>query len=263
MDETTQSVAATEDVKDDLLSKAAANAVEGEEIVEEIKEVEEKIEALDEKEDKDGLPADQKERSQLGRTIAALHRRLDDFDQRDSDRGYQIDKLISAMQPKVEEAEEDDDMPLTRAEARRIAREEARLEKEAEIAQTENLSKKYHKDYALTWAAQAKGLTNEEYSAIIAEAEETKYDPSDNGVVDAKLMFKEVQLRLLKKQVGVRVNPLENNQPKNGIGTVTTQKVPDRETVLPKLDAPAQSYLNYISQEDGAEKATKLHKSLA
>ena len=260
MNETNKDVAA--DVKDDLLTKAAADAVNGQdqrqEIEEEIAEVEEKIEEA-EKEDAEGLPTDQKERSQLGRTLAALHRRLDEFDQRDADRGEQIDKLLEAIKAKNEpEFEDDDDVPLTRSQLKAIMKEE----REAEIEQTQKLSKKYHQDYGLKWAELAKNLSDEEYNFLMAEAEEMKYDPSDNGAVDAAVNFKEAQVRYYKKQLGTRTNPLDKNKPKN-IGTVKTQKVPDREIALPKLDEAAQSYLNYVSREDGAEAATNLHKTLA
>jgi hypothetical protein len=262
-DETKQAVAATDDVKDDLLSKAAAEAVadqdEKKEITEEIKEVEEKIEKLEE--DSEGLPKDQKERSQLGRTLAALHRRLDDFDQRDAERDDQIQRLIDAMEKRKEPEDDfDDDAPLTRAELKAALK----AEREAEKAQEQKLTKEYHKGYSLKWAELSKGLSAEEYNAILAEAEEMKYDPSDNAAFDAALNFKEAQLRHLKKQLASKKsNPLDKNTPKDGIGTVTTQKVPDREIALPKLDDPAQSYLNYISREDGADRAAALHKSLA
>lgn len=166
---------------------------------------------------------------------------------------------MQAVQTRQEPEDDfDEERPLTRKELK----EALKAERETERSEEQKLSKKYHQDYALTWAEMAKGLSDDDYNSVMAEAEETKYDPSDSGAIDAKLMFKEVQLRVLKKQLVGRKNPLENNKPKPGIGTVTTQKVPDRETVLPKLDAPAQSYLSYISREDGAEKATKIHKSL-
>ena len=265
--EDAKSVAATDDVKDDLLSKAAADAVNGdevkeevkEEIKEEIKDVEEKIEELDVKEDKEGLPADQKERSQLGRTLAALHRRLDDFDTRDAERSDQIDRLVEALKTKSEPEDLDMDEPLTRSELERLLEQRDSQKMEAD----QKLTKKYHNEYATTWAGMAKDLSDEDYNAIIVEAENMKYDPTENGAVDATVNFKECQVRYFKKQLKTRKNPLEDNKPTNGTGTITTQKVPDRETVLPKLDAPAQSYLNYVSREDGAERATNLHKSMA
>ena len=257
--EDAKSVAATDDVK--LLSQAAADAVGEkeeikEEIQEEIKDVEEKIEDL---EDKEGLPAEQKERSQLGRTLAALHRRLDDFDTRDAERSDQIDRLVESLQTKAEPDDIDMDEPLTVAEFERRLDQRETQQKDAD----QKLTKKYHNEYATSWATMAKDLPDEDYNAIIAEAENMKYDPSENGSVDATVNFKECQVRHFKKQLKARRNPLEDNKPTNGTGTITTQKVPDRETALPKLDGPAQSYLNYVSREDGAEKATNLHKAMA
>jgi len=268
--ETKKSEAASEDVKDDLLSQAAAAAVAGQEteeekseISDEIKEVEEKIEQLEAKEDSDGLPVDQKERSRLGRTLAALHRRLDEFDQRDAERSDQLDRLIEQLQTreKPDEDDEDDDVPITKKQAREIARKEAeRLDRAGKEAE-QKLSKQYSKDYGMKWAELAKDLPDEDYAAIMKEAENMKYDPSDNGTFDAAMNFKECQIRYLKNQF--KTNPLDGNKPQKGIGTVTKQKVPDREIALPKLDAATQSYLDYVNREDGAEKATNLHKSLA
>ena len=125
------------------------------------------------------------------------------------------------------------------------------------------MTKEYNRSYGLKWAELSKFLKDDEYNALMAEAEDYKYDPSDNGEVDALTNFNECYIRHLKKQIKGRKNPLENNKPQSGIGTVTQQKIPEKETALPKLDAAAQSYLQFVTNEDGAERATDLHKAMA
>jgi hypothetical protein len=166
---------------------------------------------------------------------------------------------VEALQGNQPTEELDEDVPITRSDLKSMLR----AEREAEKTEETKLSKKYHSDYSTTWAELSKELSADDYESVIFEAEKMNYDPSKNASTDARLNFKECQLRILKKQVaGKKANPLDKNKPRDDLGTVTTQKVPDRETALPKLDGPAQSYLNYVSNEDGVEAANKLHKSM-
>ena len=249
-----EDAAKSEDVKDDLLSKAAAEAV-GEEIDEiQAEEAQEETEVVETAEQ-----TEQKERSKLGRTVAALHRRLDEADQKGIEQSQRIERLLELIEERNAPEESDPDEPVTRAELDRFIEKREAKRKEQE----DNLSRKYHEGYSLKWAELSSGLSEDEYKAVVSEAEKMKYDPSDNPAVDAQLNFKEAQLRYLKKQLApAKKNPLEGNTPSDGIGVVTAQKTAAKDISLPKLDGAAKSYLDYISQEDGAEAAAKIHRSL-
>ena len=110
-----------QEVSDGDLDRAAAAAV-SEDKIEEInedktEEIEKKVDELIEKSTEvngDGLPTDNKIRSDLGRKFSALHRRQDEFDSK-------IDKLLDVLTTQNKQDSFDDfssDETMTKAEAR-------------------------------------------------------------------------------------------------------------------------------------------------
>jgi len=224
-----------------------------EEIVEEVVEPVVTKEVVTDELDEDGLPLDHKARSDLGRTTHALHRRLDTFDEKFE---KVLDLFERQVKPKEEVLEIDPNETVTYAEMQQYMRQE----KEREAKVKTDYDNKYYN--AIIQASST--VTQEEYDAITAEFEHIKYKPTNDPERDAKENFYKAERAYLRKQLAgkTRTIPVKGGGAAGALGVVQSQKVVAKEVALPKLDAAGQDYLNFIAREDGAEAATKLHRSL-
>ena len=247
----------------DELTQAATEAVESQEseVSEETNEevAQEQVAETPEEEtveelDKEGLPSDHKERSDLGRKLSATHRRIDEIDGKF---GRIEGMLETLVKPQTEDPIADlaPDEPITRAEAEQIyaKREEAR----------EIKKKTYDSDYSKTLAGLGPDLGEDEWNGVLEELKTMTYDPTSDPIRDARENFFKAENIYLRKKVAQPIEkkvPLKNDAAPGG--GITNQKAVVKETAAPKLDAAGQSYLDYVTREDGAEHASKLVKDI-
>ena len=231
---------------DDALDQAALDAVASQE--QEVSD--DTAPEVSEETDQDGLPIDQGPRSDLGRKVAAIHRRQDEFDAK-------IDRMLQLMenQQQPDEEELDYDAPLTRKEALDLIQQQKEQE-----AKTET---QYQETYVSSFAKLTRDLPENEYGLILDELKKMTYDRTNNPARDAEINFLKAKLAVAEKTDSPRVNPLKGNKPKSELGTATNSKNQTKESALPDLDDVAQNYLNFVAREDGQEKASALHKSMA
>ena len=199
------------------------------------------------------LPQDHKDRSDLGRKLSAYHRRVDEIDNK-------FDRIMNYLetQKSKEDPEEElmPDEPVTRAEMERIlaAREETKRSRE----------QSYNDNYVRTISGLGADLSQAEYDAVLAEMRDITYDPTDKPEMDAEMNFLKAERIYLRKKAAappVRKNPLKGEKPKEKLGVVTAQTSVKKETSAPKLDADAQSYLDFVRRTDGEEAAAKRLKA--
>jgi regulator of replication initiation timing len=281
MDENQETSAAEE------LTQAAEEAVadqqttqETEETTEETEEVAETTEEVVE-EQAEELPTDHKERSNLGRKLTALHRRVDETDNQFGDIKKQLESLIKQnVKDPLESLEPDE--PVTRKEMESILEARERLR--------ESRDKSYNENYVRTISGLGSDLGQEEYDAVLAEMRDVTYDPTDNPERDAEMNFlkaekiylrkvtydptdnperdaemnflkaEKIYLRKKMAKPADKVNPLKGEKPKDKLGVATTQTSVTKETKQPKLDDYAQSYLDSVRRRSGDEYADKLLK---
>lgn len=239
---------------DEALNQAATEAVETETQAEETAETQKTEEIAEETEESDaeGLPQDHTQRSDLGRKISAFHRRQDEFDDR-------IDRLLSAMEtqriPEDPELQSEPGDIVTHADINKIL-------DDREKTKTQN-AQNYDKQYVTSISALSSDLSEQECNEIFAEMQNITYNPSNDPARDAELNFMKAERAFLRKKVaGKKVNPLKGEKPRSALGGITNQTAVVKDATLPKLDAAGESYLNFVAREDGAESATKLHKSM-
>jgi len=243
------------------LDKAAEEAVASQqnieqETVQETGEVQEQAaETVVEELDTEGLPKEHKERSDLGRKVAAYHRRMDELDNKfDRIMNY----LENSQKPKDDPLDElDPNEPITIKDV------------EAMMARRENEKKSrektYNDNYVRTVAGLGGDMDQDEYDAVIAEMQSITYNPSEDPVKDAEINFYRAERAYLRKKIAQPVqkkNPLEGKTPEGKIGVATSQKTVVKQTAMPKLDADAQAYIDFVRETDGEERANKLIKEI-
>jgi hypothetical protein len=204
--------------------------------------------------DTEGLPADHKERSDLGRKVSATHRRLDEYDNRfQRIEGY-LEKLVKPKAPDpAQELNPDEPVTVSEMQAIMDAREKAKEEQK----------KTYLDSYQRAVSSMGPDLSEGEWEDVLNELKTMHYDPSDDPVRDAKENFlKADNIRLRKKaaQPLEKQNPLQGGKPQGKLGVATNQNAVVKETAQPKLDADAKSYMDYVRRTDGDEAANKLTK---
>ena len=248
-------------VTDGDLDKAAATAVadQTEEINEDqTEEIEKKLDEVIEKSTEvngDGLPTDNKARSDLGRKFSALHRRQDEFDSK-------LDKLLDVLTAQKQQDPLDDYSPdetMTKAEAREYFR-----QLQAEESQKASQQKqKYQNSYDDALVNLSAEYSDAEANAIFNELQTMRYDPTNDAARDAEVNFLKAERAYLRKKAA---SPKEKNVPlkkETPTGVITTQKVHEKQAPDVKLSAAGKSYLDFVSSIDGSERAAHLKKSLA
>jgi len=215
---------------------------EREETKAEIAEAEQSAEELD----AEGFPKEHKTRSDLGRKLSALHRRLDEQDNK-------FDRMMSYLesQSKPDEGQVDPDEPLTVADYKRLREKEDR-EKAAK-------QEKYNDGYKSAISRLGGDLTDSEWEGVIEEMKSLQYNPSDNPELDAERNFYRAERIYLRK---LMAQPVEKKVPgkkeiNKNLGVANSQKTVVKETKQPKLDGYSQSYYDYMVRSDGEESARK------
>jgi hypothetical protein len=249
------------------LDEAAADAVaeQTEEVVVEETEVEETAPVEEATADEE-LPTDHKERSNLGRTLAAVHRRQDDTDNRIDRMLDLMEKQVTANEPVFKDPLDDLDPnePMTAGELREILNKREAVFESKRVADNEiqqRANNAYDQSYLKSFETLSTGMGDDELSGIVEELKSFKYTPTTNPEADAKMNFLQAERAYLRKRlakpVGKKIPLKEGDVP----GVVTNQVVRDKKDSLPKLDAAGESYLNFVRAEDGAEKADSLLKA--
>lgn len=243
---------------DNALNLAASDAVVSQEqevvsddaVSEETQETTTETEQELTTEDDDGLPTDHNARSELGRKVAAMHRRQDDTDSK-------LDRMLQLLetQQTTEVEEEDYGAPLTRKEAMDLMD-----QRETQKAES---TKQYEEGYVSTLASLTRDLPEDEYGAVMAEMQNMKYEPSGDAKTDAQINVYKAIAAAAKKQSGSsKTNPIKGDKTRSELGTVTSNKTKQNESALPKLDVHGQSYLDFVARQDGDERASALRKSV-
>lgn len=246
--------AAAEEAKEEAAEETVEEPQEEQE--EEEPSAEEQEESAEEPQyDEDGLPLNHAARSELGRKVAAYHRRLDmleeklgKLDEFDS----KINTLIQYLNKPEEEEEIDPDMPMT-------LRDFVRIQQRTQQQQAQ-LAEAYNNAYVSKITAMARDVDEEYLQAVMEEMKNITYTPTADPERDAELNFLRAERQLLKKEMGAKKNPLRGESPG---GTLKKQPTTKTGKPLPKLNAAAEDYLAYIRYTDGEEAALKARKDLA
>jgi hypothetical protein len=205
---------------------------------------------------------DNAENSRLGRKVAALWTRFDEMKPVMDKVAEALEKLHTAP-PKQEQ---DEDHFITLAQAKQIT--DAQVKEAIKAREQADLS--YQKNYASTIISLGTELEDAEYEGIVKEMESNwnkRY--SDDPVADAQRNFYSAERVFLRRQLAVKP-AAEKKIPKgdlpSGAKIATAQaaeKVKVKDNPLPRLDAAAQAYLDYVERMDGKDKALALHRKLA
>lgn len=211
--------------------EVADEDVEGVEEVEEA-EVEEEIEV------EDLIPEDHKERSQMGRKLAAFLRKSDKMEAVIAQQAELLERLI----PKEEE--DDFDEPVTRKELAAL------------MNQKQEESTQYETDFKTTFhkLCDANDLTEDEEESIgqiLLEKYNTKV--VGDGKLDGAMNFEKARAEYF----GAKKSPLKKGK---APGVIKKQVTKPKITQFKKLDAVSESYLKMIERLDGKEKADRLRK---
>ena len=120
----------------------------------------------------------------------------------------------------------------------------------------------YQNTYDDTLVNLSAGYSDDEANAIFNELQTMRYDPTNDGTRDAELNFLKAERAYLRKQAAKPKKdvPLKKD-PVSGV--ITSQKTPEKKVADVKLSAAGKSYLDFVTREDGQEKAAGLKKSLS
>lgn len=263
---------------DEQLSQAAGDAVESETETpteeqavteEEPKpepETEQQEQPKPEEVDEDGLPKSHQARSDLGRKLAAMHRRQDETAETLSRISQLLEKVATARveTPALDAPQIDPDEPVTYKELLKIV--ESR--EQQKVQQKTNYDRSYSAVLERSFAeyVDEKGEMNAaEIDGVLDEMRLLKYVPSNDPEKDALSNLRKAERAYLKKQTAQprqKVNPLKGETPRSPLGTAGAGKPPSKATAAIKLDKDAEAYIKFVSESDGAEKAERLRASM-
>ncbi len=224
--------------KEEALSEEETVDKAVEEVVDEIKETEEEVEE-EIKEDSE-IPNDQKDRSALGRKIAALFAKSDKTDEL----LVQQSKILERLMP--QEYDEEEDLPVTRKELNQM------------MNQQKVESTQYETDFKDTFhqLCEVNNFSDDEAEGVGALLLD-KYNNRvvGDGKLDGATNFEKARAEFFKpKKI-----PLKQ---KKAPGVITKQKSAVKQKKTTKLDAVSEKYLSMIERLDGADKAERLRKSI-
>lgn len=234
-------------------------AAKGEDVVEEVVEeevVEEPIaEELDEvveevvEEPVKPEPDDNRERSKLGRKVEALWERMDE----QKTTFEKLSDVLTAMMEK--EKSEDGDELITRSMAEKLAEEKA----QKILSKQDDGQKRYEKGYYEQLVMLGTDYDADEFDEIKdVMMNEFNVKHSDDPKYDAMRNFKDAEIRWLKKE---KKSLPKRAKPKGKIATTSAAKVAKKDNPLPKLDAAATNYINWVKRNRGDDAAKKLRES--
>jgi hypothetical protein len=210
------------------------DAVEEIDMAEEVDEIETDVEEL--------VPQDHKERSNLGRKVSKYFEKSDTIEEILATQQKTLEAFGQKLFP--EEPNYEDEEPVTKGDLKRI--ESAKVEK---LAKYQNGFKRVvNKSMKKVPEADRAGIEElilEKYNVI----------QSEDGTADGADAFTSAYTDFYSKKA-----PLKQAKSPGGI---KKQKVNKREKPLAKLKGASASYLNFVTREDGKEKAVKLQRSIS
>ena len=147
---------------------------------------------------------------------------------------------------------------MTKAEAREYFK-QLQAEESKKANQQQQQYQNSYDDALVNLSAE---YSDAEANAIFNELQTMRYNPTNDAARDAEVNFLKAERAYLRKKAAA---PKEKNVPlrKDPVtGVVTNQKTPQKQEENVKLSAAGQSYLDFVSKQDGTEKAQSLKKSL-
>lgn len=234
------------------LDEAAAEAVESQEETEIEEEAQEQVAEVQETDEpEEELPQEHRQRSDLGRKVSAMHRRMDETDQT-------LNRIASLLEEKAlndREANDDTDPddPLTVADFKRLSAEQDRSK---QVQQ-----EKYDSNYRKAVTTLGGDLDDTEWHDVVEEMKAMPLDSTGDPQKDAERNFYKAERVFLRKKLAnpvTKENPLKKKDIPSGV--VTQQKTVVTEQSAPKLDAHAKSYYDFVAKRDGDKAAKKLLK---
>lgn len=261
---------------DEQLSQAAGDAVESEVETTETTETTEEAapepeasiveEPKQEELDDDGLPKDHQARSDLGRKLAAMHRRQDETAETLSRISQLLEKVATSKTeaPAFDAPQLDPDEPVTYKELLKIV--ESREQQKVKAKTDYDRSYSAVLERSFSEYVNEKGEMNAaEIDGVLDEMRLIKYVPSNDPEKDALSNLRKAERAYLKKQTAQpksKVNPLKGETPRSPLGTTAGGKSPSKAAAVIKLDKDAEAYIKFVSASDGPEKAEKLRASM-
>lgn len=223
------------------IEEPVADPVEAEvEIAEEETEVEDPN--IDPEEVEDLLPKDHKERSDLGRKVAALLKKTDKTDEV----LLQLSSVIERLVPKEEDPE--DDTYVTKRELKEV------IEKPTAEAN------QYEDDFKKTfWKLSEIDELSEEEAEAVAKITIEKYNVpfTNDPKIDGAMNYAKAKADYFATKAK-KVPVLGKKAPGVLTSQTSSKKTPQRS----KLDRASESLLSFIARTDGEEAAEKLLKGL-
>lgn len=216
--------------------------------------------------DDDGLPKEHQARSDLGRKLAAMHRRQDETSETLARISQLLEKVATSRTeaPALDAPQIDPDEPVTYKELFQII---DRKEQEKIKAKT-NYDRSYSAvlERSFSEYVDEKGEMNAaEIDGVLEEMRILKYVPSNDPEKDALANLRKAERAYLKKQTAQpkqKVNPLKGEAPRSPLGTAGAGKPPAKVSAPIKLDSHAEAYLKSISASEGSAYAEKLRASM-
>lgn len=220
---------ALDEAKEEALNEEVEDLNVEEADVEE--EVEEEIDEV--------LPQEHKERSNLGRKVAATFEKID-----------QIGEVLARQQEMIEliggkdqEVDYEDDIPITKADLKKIESDKKKVVQD------------YENDFKTVFHTLSEDLPEEDKEQIGALIlTDFNLKSTNNGSLDGAQAFQRAKDTFYSKQTPLRHNKVS--------GVTGKQKVSHKQKPLAKLDKATESYLGYIKRTRGADTAQRLHKEL-
>lgn len=285
-DDATEASQEEQDFSDDALDRAAEEIGESEEFTEHAEEVEAKGEETEDTEDPEGTkeaeettemeaseeqeeeaevppePADNGERSKLGRKVKYIEDTVLGFQEQFEERMNRLDSLLASnnRRPDVDEyrAEGDPEEEFigTKAELKKFLNDY----NQDQETQRQSSQLKYEQEYVKTIKRLGSDETEEDHKDIYDEMMShfnVKY--SENPLVDAEKNYLKATRSVLKKRMATpakKVNPLKGKKPKAPLGAGSnSETMPKKTRPMPKFDSAAQDFMNRagITPERAAE----------
>ena len=237
-EEVTNLVEAEAEVDVADLEDAAVEVAE-EEVEEEVEEEEPEIKP---EEVEDLLPKDHKERSDLGRKVAALLKKTD----RTDEVLLQLASVIERIAPKEEDPE--DDTYVTKRELKEV------------IERPTVEASRYEEDFKKTfWKLSEVDELSEEEAEAVAKITIEKYNVpfTNDPKIDGAMNYAKAKADYFKSKE--KKLPIKKCK---APGVISKQVSEKKVALKPKLDQAAESFYNFIARTDGQDEAKKRLKSL-
>jgi len=195
---------------------------------------------------KEKLKRYQDERSGFGRRLSTMEKEI-------QERNDRLDAVLDRMESLAGNSRDnainddiDNDMPLTKAELKKLLREERELETKESLH--------YSQNYLRQFSKMGRTEDPEYYDAIFKEMEKNFNNKiTGNPIVDAELNYDKAEKALLKKTLAssVKKNPLKGEKIKEALGVGGDSNMgKSKDFVMPKLDKAAAAFMEYAKHKN-------------